>query len=133
LLGFDSQGYGSYDDVRYDIMSKGLYCQLGKPYNFANIEVVPSIGVNYCLEGDNRFDLFTGIKLLLGTSTAFMLDYSPNFNDERDRDQGYLNTSFLFIFYEEIFFEFALRDLLDNSGNDLQYNRMIRIGYKQYF
>lgn len=133
LLGFDSQGYGGYDGVRYDIMSKGLYCQLGKPYYTASIEVVPSIGVNYCLEGDNRFDLFTGIKLQFGASAAFMLDYSPNFNDEQDQDKGYLNTSLAFIFYEEIFFEFALRDLLDNSENDLQYNRMIRLGYKQYF
>ncbi len=133
VLGFDTQGYGKYDSIRYDIMSKGLYCQLGRQYNAGRLGVVPSFGVNYCLEGDNRFDMFAGLKLQFGTSTAFMLDYSPNFSDERDQDKGYLNCSLMFIFYEEIFFEFALRDLLDNSENDLQYNRMIRLGYKQYF
>lgn len=133
LLGFDSQGYGGYDGARYDIMSKGIYGQVSKSYASSLIEVVPSIGVNYSFEGDHRFDMFAGIKAQFGTSSALMVDYSPNFNDERDQDNGYLNVSLMFIFYEESFFEFALRDLLDNSGNDLQFNRMIRIGYVQYF
>jgi len=132
-LGFDSQGYGGYDGTRYDIMSKGVYGQLSKSYASSYFEIVPSVGVNYALEGDNRFDIFTGIKAQFGTSSALLLDYSPNFRDERDLDNGYLNVSLMFIFYEEIFFEFALRDLLDNSGNDLQFNRMIRLGYVQYF
>jgi hypothetical protein len=132
-IGFDSQGYGGYDGTRYDIMSKGAYCQLSKSYTSSLFEIVPSIGVNYSLEGDDRFDLFGGIKAQFGTSSALMLDYSPNFDDERDQDKGYLNVSLVFIFYDEIFFEFALRDLLNNGSNDLQYNRMIRLGYVQYF
>jgi len=133
LFGFDNQGYGGYDSTRYVIMSKGLYCQIGKTFFGPNIEFVPSFGINYCFEEDNRFDMFFGMKTQFGTSTALMIDYSPNLKDDLDQDKGYLNISLRFIFYEELFFEFALRDLLDNSPDDLQLNRMIRFGYKQSF
>lgn len=133
LFGFDNQGYGGYDSTRYVIMSKGLYCQIGKTFFGPNIEFVPSLGINYCFEEDNRFDMFFGMKTQFGTSTALMIDYSPNLKDDLDQDKGYLNISLRFIFYEELFFEFALRDLLDNSPDDLQLNRMIRFGYKQSF
>jgi hypothetical protein len=77
--------------------------------------------------------MFFGMKTQFGTSTALMIEYSPNLKDDLDQDKGYLNISLRFIFYEELFFEFALRDLLDNSPDDLQLNRMIRFGYKQSF
>ncbi|UCC12204.1 MAG: hypothetical protein JSW02_01315 [candidate division WOR-3 bacterium] len=133
MLGFDNQGYGAYDDGRYDIMSKGLYCQIGRIFSAPSIECVPSLGVNYSLEDEGRFDLFCGIKALFGTGAAFSVDYSPNLNDDLDQNKGYLNVSLQFIFYEELFFEFALRDLLDNSLDGLQFNRMIRMGLSQVF
>lgn len=135
LVGFDNQGYGGYDSDsgRYVIMSKGLYCQLGKTFSYPSIEIVPSLGVNYCFEGENRFDMFFGMKTQFGSNSALMIDYSPNFNDDTDKNKGYLNMSLRLIFYEELFFEFALRDLLDNNPDDLQFNRMIRLGYEQFF
>lgn len=135
LLGFDNQGYGGYssDTGRYAIMSKGLYGQLGKVFSYSGIEVVPSLGANYCFEDENRFDIFCGMKIQFGAGSALLADYSPNFNDDADNDKGYLNVSLKLIFYEELFFEVALRDLLDNSPNELQFNRMIRLGYEQIF
>ncbi len=133
LFGFDNQGYGGYDSARYVIMSKGLYCQTGKTLSWPNIEFVPSFGINYCFEKDNRLDLFFGMKTLFGSSTSLMIDYTPNLKDDLDQNKGYLNMSLKFIFYEELFFEVALRDILDNSPEDLQLNRMIRLGYKQIF
>jgi hypothetical protein len=133
LFGFDNQGYGAYDDTRYDIMSKGLYCQIGRIFAAPSIECAPSIGANYCLEDDGRFDMFCGVKTFFGTGAAFAIDYSPNINDDQDQNKGYLNISLQFIFYEELFFELALRDLLDNSLDDLQFNRMIRMGFSQVF
>ena len=133
ILGFDNQGYGSYDDVRYDIMSKGLYCQIGRIFSAPGFECVPSMGFNYCLEAEGRFDMFFGVKAFFGTNAAFAVDYSPNLDDDRDQNKGYLNTSLQFIFYEELFFEFAVRDLLDNSLDSLQFNRMIRMGLSQVF
>jgi hypothetical protein len=135
ILGFDNQGYGRFDEStgRYDIMSKGIYCQIGKTFSYPSFEFVPSLGINYCFEGDDRLDMFIGIKAQFGSNTVLMLEYSPNFNDDLDQNKGYFNTSLRFVFYEELFFEFALRDLLDNSLNDQQLNRMIRIGYEQGF
>lgn len=133
LFGFDNQGYGMYHDGRYDIMSKGLYCQVGRIFAAPSIECVPSIGANYCLEDEGRFDLFGGVRILFGTSTAFAIDYSPNLYDAQDQNMGYLNMSLQFIFYEELFFEFAVRDMLDNSSDDLQFNRMVRMGFSQVF
>ncbi len=133
LLGFDNQGYGDYDGTRYAIMSKGLYCQIGKTFAYPSIEIVPSFGLNYSFEGDKRLDLFCGLMTQFGSSSALMIDYSPNLDDDNDRNQGYFNISLKFLFYEELFFEFALRDLLDNSLDDMQFNRMIRLGYQQIF
>lgn len=131
-FGFDNQGYGDYNE-RYDIRSKGLYCQIYKGFYLSNLEIVPSIGVNYCLEQDNNFDLFGGLKVQFGTFSAFLFEYSPNFNDPVDGDKGYLNVGLRIIFYGEMFFELGLRDLLDNSPNDEQFNRMIKLGFEQSF
>lgn len=135
IFGFDNQGYGSYDGTRYYTMSKGLYCQIGKTLGMSNMEFVPSLGGNYCFEDENHFDLFAGFLLQFGYSSALVFDYSPNFGDSADQDKGNMNIGLKFIFYDEIFFEFALRDLLDNgpTGADQQFNRMIRLGYKQFF
>lgn len=133
ILGFDNQGYGLYEDSRYEIMSKGLYCQLGEIFDYPGIKIVPSLGVNYSFEESGRLDMFGGIKFGFGTTTQFLADYSPNFGDPQDKNKGYFNTALRFIFYEQLFFEFALRDLLDNSMNNQQLNRMIKIGYQEAF
>ena len=131
-LGFDNQGYGDYD-ARYDIRSKGLYCQIAKTFGFTNLEIYPSLGVNYCLESDNGIDVFGAVMFSFGTFSAFLVDYTPNFNDPLDEDKGYLNIGLRLIFYGEMFFEFSLRDLLNNSPNDEQFNRMIKMGFEQGF
>ncbi len=132
IFGFDNQGYGEYDSSRYDIMSKGLYLEIGETIDYPGLKIVPAIGINYSFEQDGRFDMFAGIRFGLG-STQAIIDYSPNFYDARDQNKGYLNTGIRFIFYEQLFFEFALRDLLDNSNKDQQLNRMIKIGYNASF
>src|SRR4030042_661396 len=133
MIAFDNQGYGGYDDGRYLIMSKGLYFQIGKRFGYTGVEFIPSIGLNYCFEDENRLDAFTGLRTVFGNTSALNIEYSPNFGDELDQDKGYLNISLQIIFYDEIFFEFALRDLLDNSPGNLQLNRMIRVGYASSF
>ncbi len=129
IIGFDNQGYGEYDSTRYDIMSKGLYCQIGEVFEYPGLEIVPNLGINYSFEQDGRFDIFGGIRFGVG-STHIIIDYSPNLYDNRDQNKGYLNTGIRFVFYEQLFFEFALRDLLDNSDRNQQLNRMIKIGYQ---
>jgi hypothetical protein len=131
-FGFDNQGYGNYND-RYDIRSKGLYCQISKTFGFTSLEIVPSFGVNYCLEAERGLDVFAGLNIQFGTFSAFLVDYSPNLNDPEDEDKGYLNLGFRMIFYGEMFFEFALRDLLDNSLRDEHLNRAIKLGFEQSF
>jgi hypothetical protein len=132
MVGFDNQGYGKYDAARYDIMSKGLYLNIGLKFEYPDLSIAPNIGINYSFEQDGRLDLFCGINFKIG-STQLMLDYSPNLGDPSDQNKGYFNTGIRFIFYEQVFFEFALRDLLDNSNENQQLNRMIKIGYKSYF
>jgi len=132
ICGFDNQGYGVYDSSRYDIMSKGLYFNIGEKFEYPDLLIAPNIGVNYSFEQGGRLDLFCGIKFKIG-STQLMLDYTPNFSDSRDNNKGYFNAGIRFIFYEQTFFEFALRDLLDNSNKNQQLNRMIKIGYKANF
>jgi hypothetical protein len=98
-----------------------------------DLEFVPSLGVNYCLESDDGFDMFMGLQMEFNSFSAILIDYTANFNDPVDEDKGYLNTSLRLIFYGEIFFEFGLRDLLDNGPGDDQLNRMIKLGFEQSF
>ena len=133
MFGFDNQGFGGYDGSRYFIMSKGVYCQIGRRFSYPSVEFTPSCGFNYCFEEDNRFDIFLGIRAQFGANSAVLVDFSPNFNDDTDGNKGYLNCALQFIFYEDLFFEFALRDLLDNSPGELQLNRMIKLGFTQNF
>lgn len=134
ILGFDNQGYGGYGAGRYTIKSKGIYCQIGKTVSYPGITFMPSLGVNYCFEGDDQVDMFGGIKMLFGASAAFLLDYCPNFGDDSDRNKGYFNMGLQIIFYEELFFEFAMRDMFGNSiVEDNQFNRMIKLGFSQSF
>jgi hypothetical protein len=131
-FGFDNQGYGDYGE-RYDIRSKGLYCQISKSFAFTSLEVYPSLGLNYCLESDKGLDIFSGIMVQFGTFSALLVEYTPNLNDPVDEDKGYLNVGLRLIFYGEMFFELSLRDLLANSPEDEQLNRMIKLGFEQSF
>jgi hypothetical protein len=136
VFGFDNQGYGRYfsgDTSRYEIMSKGLYLQTGPIMEYPEFKIVPSIGFNYSFEDDGRFDVFSGVKFEFGASTQTIIDYSLNLKDDLDQNKGYLNAGLRIIFYQQLFFEFALRDLLDNSIEDQQLNRMIKIGYQETF
>ncbi|MGQ9701254.1 MAG: hypothetical protein ACUVQT_02220 [bacterium] len=129
IVGFDNQGYGKYDSARYDIMSKGLYVQIGETFAYPGLKIAPNLGINYSFEQEHRFDMFAGIRFGIG-STNIIIDYSPNFFDDKDQNKGYLNTGIRLVFYEQLFFEFALRDMLDNSNRAQQLNRMIKIGYR---
>lgn len=134
-LGFDNQGFGPFNDAteRYLIMSKGLYCQIGKSFGSGDFSFTPSIGANYSFEEDGHFDMFLGTNTLFGSSASLLLEYSPNFSDPLDRNRGYMNVGLRIIFYEQLFFEFDLRDLLNNSIYDQNLNRTMKIGYEQAF
>lgn len=132
ILGLDNQGYGTYDEGRYQIMSKGIYIQVGRNIEYPDIAFIPSLGMNYCFEADGRLDIFLGMKFNIKSSVEVIFDYSPNINDELDQNKGYLNTGLNLILHRDVFFQFALRDLLDN-GHDQQLNRMIKFGFFQSF
>jgi len=133
LAGFDNQGYGpeTTEELkkRYLIMSKGLYVQAGKNFFNDMVDFCPSFGINYTIEGKKGLDIFMGTRTELGENLAFLTDYCAGFNDAQDKGYGYLNTGLRFIFYEELFLEFSLRDLLGNG--ELQFNRIVKIGYNQ--
>jgi hypothetical protein len=135
ILGFDNQGFGAYNGARYAVMSKGLYAQLGKTLILSRVEIIPSLGCNFCFEGENRFDMFMGMTIQFSSNSGIIMDYSANFDDNIDQNKGYFNVGLKFMFYDELSFEFGLRDLLDNgpSGADQQLNIMIRLGYEQSF
>ncbi len=133
IFGFDNQGYGEYDTISgYDIHSKGFYSEFGWKFDYPELKFVPCLGMNYSFEDNGRFDIFSGMTIGL-SSLEFILEYSPNFFDEKDNNKGYMNTGIRFVFYQQLFFEFALRDLLGNSSKDQQLNRMIKIGYQESF
>ncbi len=132
-LGFDNQGFGSRGGGRYMIKSKGFYSTVGKGFGFGGGEFYIYGGLNYTLEDDDRssLDIFFGQELSVMEQFSLLAEYNPALNDPRAGSGGFLNAALRIRLAEPVVIEFALRDILSNSQEEL--NRLIKVGYQGSF
>lgn len=132
-VGFDNQGFGSRGGGRYMIKSKGFYSTVGKGFDFGGGEFYINGGLNYTLENDDEssLDIFFGQELAIMDQFALLAEYNPALNDPRAGNGGYLNAALRIRLAESVVLDFALRDILGNSAEEL--NRLIKIGYQGSF
>lgn len=123
-IGFDSQGYGQYDDTlnRYQLKSRGFYGVASR-----NVALFGTLGLhagaNYTLEnkdGNGRVNLFIGADKSINPNLAVLGEYDFAMNDNGDaikgygRKRGYLNVGARLMVGGRLGIEFDLRNLLDN-------------------
>ncbi|MFQ5709273.1 MAG: hypothetical protein ACE5HO_17590 [bacterium] len=140
-IGFDSQGYGAYDDAlnRYRIKSKGFFVALSKNYPFL-FNLGLHGGLNLSLENDDNdkdLNLFLGADLSFSREFRFMLEYDLARNDDSTQafgsGDGYLNAGVQWIFSDRLFLEFYLKNILENGQRLSDVSRVFKIGYLEYF
>ncbi|MCJ7507238.1 MAG: YjbH domain-containing protein [candidate division Zixibacteria bacterium] len=143
-LGFDSQGYGAYDDSldRYANKSKGFYGVISKNYLvFEQVPVGLHFGGNYSLENEDKdksMDLYLGADVRITEDLAGTLEYDLAFNDNRKdqyygRGYGYLNIGIQWIFQDRLVLELDLKNVLRNKPGDITMSREVRMVYVEYF
>lgn len=141
VLGFNSQGYGAYNDSlnRYANKSRGFFAAASKNYAFL-FNLGLHGGVNYSLENDDDDDdinFFLGADLSFSREFRVVIEYDSALNDNNDRGfgsgKGYLNAGFQWSFSDRLFLEFNLKNILENGPDNLHTSREIKIGYFEYF
>ena len=139
-LGFDSQGFGPYNDEfkRYQIKSRGIFAVASKNYRvFHNLGLHG--GLNYSLETDDDdkdLNLFFGASLSFNREFHFLFEYDLARNDNNNPNQfgsgdGYMNLGLLWTLSERFYLQFYFKDILKNGLPDS--SREFKIGYYEYF
>jgi len=134
LLGFDSQGYDAYAGGHFATRSKGIFLALGKKLGPEAYQTSGAFGANYCFEDPKGVSGFIGVEQHFLPNFSLLADYDLGLRDPDSRKRGYFNLGVRWIFAQSLLLEFGLRDLLGNSmtaGN--QFNRIVKIGYRQWF
>ncbi len=147
-VGFNSQGYGYYDNAldRYQFKSKGFYAVATKHFLMLG-ELGLNGGVNYSLEredGDNDPDLFFGIEKSISRGVDLLAEYDVALNDNSDdgvfgKGKGYLSAGLLWQVSRSYRMTFEFRNLLENNEGATRiadigdWSREIRINYIDRF
>ena len=139
-LGFDSQGYGPYNEAekRYENKSRGLYGVVSK--NFAILHNFGLHGgLNYSLEKedkDREVNLFLGADLSFNREFRIFMEYDLANNDNESDNlfgsgSGYMNGGFQWTFSEHLLLQFNAKNLFQNGPHKV--TREFRIEYFEYF
>jgi hypothetical protein len=144
-IGFDSQGFGSYDNERerYQVKSKGFYAVATRNYSFMG-RVAFHGGLNYSLEdGDHDTDLnfFFGLEKSLGPDVTLGTEYDSALNDGGDWDTGgRLNASLVWTYAERLRLQVDVRNILRVDEGELpggepinHWSRGIQLAYRESF
>jgi len=140
MLGFNSQGYGHYEEntESYSVKSRGIFLTVGK--SFFNIVTLAG-GVNYCSierEAPQKVDIFFGCAFNLTKELTLLMDYEAGLNDPQIKDfRGYLNAGLRFTFEDVISVEIDFRNLTetnayDPGSNTGRINRTVKIIYRDF-
>ncbi len=140
LLGFNSQGYGSYSKAnkRYVIKSKGLYAVASKNTSFLGGLGI-HIGFNWSLENDkdNSPNLFAGCHKWINTELLILAELDMGLDDNADQalgsGKGYLNCGIRWNFSNYIFFEVDWKNLFENNEDLPGSSREIKMFYLTHF
>lgn len=139
-LGFDSQGYGAYVDEfdRYVTKSRGFFAVASKNYAIL-FNLGLHGGLNYSLEdgdGDQELNIFIGADLSLNREFRAIIEYDLANNDNENEtvfgdDGGYVNTALQWVFSDQLFLQFNLKNILENGSREV--TREFKISYFEYF
>ena len=143
LIGFDSQGSGAFNDSldRYVYKSKGFYGVISKGYAMGDLPFGLHAGANYSLENDDEdkdIAVFFGADMRFGENLGVVGEYDLGTNDDKAKElfgkgYGYLNLGVQWIFSDQLFLQFNLKNLLLNRKDASTWGRELRIVYLESF
>jgi len=123
-IGFETQGYGAYEDDRYQIKSKGLYLALSKNYLSSMGQFGVHGGFNLTREDKDDGDLsgWVGMDKAINEELSVVAEYDFAFNDN-NRDalgsgRGYLNLGAYWSGVPNIRIGLQLKNMLGNGDDD---------------
>ena len=144
-IGYDSQGYGKYDEDldRYEIKSRGFYASADKTWSLGGFLSLHG-GMGYSLEDDDEDDsptFWVGMQKSLGNPVTLLLEYDLALNDDNGdgqygRGKGYLNSGLAWAVTDAFSLEFALRNMTENTYDEGllgDWNREIVLRYAEFF
>lgn len=138
VIGFHSQGYGGYDKglKRYAVKSRGFYAVASKNTSYLG-GLGLHVGVNWSTEtedGDEDLNLFAGAHKWVNDEIVLLCEYDAAINDNGDNalgsGKGYLNAGVRWVFAEQLFVEFAWKNILENGHRVLGSSREIKLCYQ---
>ena len=143
VIGFDSQGTGSFDDSldRYVYKSKGFYAVMSKNYLMAEVPVGFHFGANYSLENDDDdkdISLFFGADIQATENLGVVAEYDLATNDDEFKERygqgyGYLNAGVQWFFSNKLQLTFHFKNILLNREDISSWGREFRITYFEMF
>ncbi len=136
VLGFHSQGFGSYDknNKRYLIKERGFYAAASKNTSFLGGMGLHG-GINWVPEqnDDKNINFFAGAHKWLNREIVVLCEYDIALNDNNRRalgkGRGYLNAGIRWVFSNQLFVEFDWKDILDNNSAMPGSSREFKISY----
>jgi hypothetical protein len=142
-LGFDSQGYGAWNENwgRYDLKSPGFYLVASKNYRLLG-QIGFHGGVNYSLErgyGEKEYNAFAGFDKSINPEISIIGEYDLALNDSVENcmfgegKKGYLNAGVRWNPSQSLWIEIDVKDILENSCWAEYPNRELRIFYIEAF
>ncbi len=141
-IGFNSQGFGPYDDSlkRYQVKSTGFYVAFTSNFQFYSNNAGLSWGANYSLENERDSDpsAFVGFNADLGNNMLFLTEYDLALNDNTrysvyGRGRGFFNMGLVWYLTDGLSLELDLKDLLRNRTNASSIDREARLVYTEFF
>lgn len=138
VLGYDTQGYGSHGNERYQVKSKGVFVALSKNYLSSLGQFGLHGGANLSREDDDG-DLsgWIGVDKSINEDFALVAEYDLALNDNASSalgsGEGYLNAGALFALSRELRLGFYIKNWLGNGPGDVQTSRELTVLYTEEF
>lgn len=144
LLGFNSQGQGTYIDSlkRYDTKAKGFYLVASKNYRLLGNTGFHA-GVNYnpleSEDGDGDPSFFIGFDKDINPEISFVLEYDAALNDNSTNiiglgeGLGYLNAGIRWTMVQKFHLEVDFNNILLNRNKVEHFNRELKFTFVEFF
>ena len=141
-VGYQSQGYGSYDDdlKRYAAKSKGFYAVMSKNFGSSYGDIGLHGGLNRSFEnkdGDNDLSGFIGIEKLFGRMIMILMEYDFALNDNEGNSlgsgRGLFNLGTRWNLSSQLALEFDIKNIFQNGRQSPRPDRELRLVYFEKF
>ena len=140
VVGYETQGYGSHQNKRYQIKSKGLFLALSKNYASGLGQFAVHGGFNLSREnedGDEDVSGWLGLDKSINDEVVIVAEYDFAFNDNSRQSlgsgDGYLNGGVRWSIIPQLTLGFYLKNLLKSGVRGTDLSRELSVLYTEGF